>query len=158
MPYLIDGHNLIAALPDINIADPDDEAKLVNKLKGFVAKTGKKCTVVFDGGLPGGVSNLSTSGVKVVFAASLHTNADSLIMRRIRKTSDAPNWTAVSSDNEIRHCARAEGMRTLTSAEFARQMQRDSDPRETQGEKVNPSLSPEEVDQWMEAFGGDEDG
>ena len=35
MPYLIDGHNLIACLPDISLDDPNDEAQLVNKLKGF---------------------------------------------------------------------------------------------------------------------------
>ena len=42
MPYLIDGHNLIAKLPDIDIADPNDEAKLVTRLRGFAAKTSKQ--------------------------------------------------------------------------------------------------------------------
>ena len=54
MPYLIDGHNLIACLPDIDLDDPNDEARLVNRLKGFAAKARSKCIVVFDHGLPGG--------------------------------------------------------------------------------------------------------
>ena len=33
--YLIDGHNLIGQLPDLSLTDPDDEAKLVQKLTGF---------------------------------------------------------------------------------------------------------------------------
>ena len=106
MPYLIDGHNLIASLPDIDLADPDDEAKLVQKLRGFVARQRNKCTVIFDGGLPGGFSAMSNASVKVIFAASQHSNADSLLKRRISKIPDTRNWTLVSSDNELRDFAR----------------------------------------------------
>lgn len=33
MNYLIDGHNLIARTPGLSLADPDDEAKLVQLLR-----------------------------------------------------------------------------------------------------------------------------
>jgi hypothetical protein len=33
MPFLIDGHNLIGALPDLDLDDPDDEARLVERLQ-----------------------------------------------------------------------------------------------------------------------------
>ncbi|HEY1409924.1 MAG TPA: hypothetical protein VF434_13360, partial [Promineifilum sp.] len=75
MNYLIDGHNLIARTPDLSLADPDDEAKLVALLRRWaMADRRRKVTVIFDGGLPAGESrNLSGSGVKAIFAPN---NAD----------------------------------------------------------------------------------
>ena len=153
MPFLIDGHNLIAATPGIDLADEDDEAQLLIKIRGFAARTGKKCTVIFDGGLPGGVSNLSTKSVKVVFAASQHSSADSLITRRIRNTPDAPNWTVVSSDHEIRSVASRHRMKTQTSQEFARRLQRKRPRHDPRGEELHPPLPPDEVDAWLQVFG-----
>ena len=153
MPFLIDGHNLIAALPDIDLADEDDEAQLVIKLRGFAARTGKKCTVIFDGGLPGGESRLSNKSVKVIFAASQHSNADSLIMRRILNTRDAPNWTVVTSDREIRNYAGSCRMRTQTSQEFARRLRRNPRRQDPRGEEAHPNQTPEEVEDWLRMFG-----
>ena len=153
MPFLIDGHNLIAALPDIDLADPNDEAKLVNKLKGFAARSRKKCIVIFDGGLPGGQSPMSTTGVRVIFAASAHTNADALIKRRIDKMPDARDWMVVSSDNEIQGYARRYRMKTMTAARFSQELQRRAPAQEIPGEEVHPMLSDDEVDEWLGLFG-----
>ena len=158
MPYLIDGHNLIACLPDISLDDPNDEARLVNKLKGFAAKARRKCTVVFDGGLPGGFSAMSTGSVTVVFAASEHSNADSLIKRRIERTNDASKWTVVSSDREISSFAHRRQMKHIRSDQFARLLQSAEPEQETRGEEIHPTVSAEEVDEFYEAFGGEPDG
>ncbi len=158
MPYLIDGHNLIACLPDISLDDPNDEAKLVTKLKGFAAKTRKKCTVIFDGGLPGGFSSMSTKSVTVVFAASERANADSLIKRRVERTDDASKWTVVSSDHEIRSFARSHRMKQLSSIQFARLLQAPEPERETHGEEIHPTVTKEEIDEFYQAFGGEPDG
>ncbi len=47
MPLLIDGHNLIGRLPDLRLDDPDDEAKLVARLRTYCARTRKRITAVF---------------------------------------------------------------------------------------------------------------
>ena len=158
MPYLIDGHNLIACLPDISLDDPNDEAQLVNKLKGFAAKTRKKCTVIFDHGLPGGSSRMSTRGVQVVFAAAHHTSADDLIKRRISRTSDAPTWTVVSSDHAVLNHARSQRMKQMSSAQFAQLLGQTSSVEETRGEEIHPTVSAEEVDEFYAAFGGEPEG
>ena len=158
MPYLIDGHNLIACLPDISLEDPNDEARLVNKLKGFAARTRKKCAVIFDHGLPGGHSSMSTRGVQVTFAAAQHTSADELIKRRINKTNDAPNWIVVSSDHEVLNHARRQRMNCMTSTQFARLLQSSQPARESRGEEIHPTVSDEEIDELFRAFGGDSDG
>lgn len=158
MPYLIDGHNLIARLPDISLDDPNDEAKLVTRLRGFVAGGGKRCTVVFDGGLPGGQSSMSNMAVRVVFAAAQHSNADAVIKRLMQRVPDAGNWTVVSSDHDILNAARSQGMRQLTAGEFAQLLRSSGREEETRGEEVHPTVTTEEIDELFDAFGGEPDG
>ena len=153
MPYLIDGHNLIARLPDIDLDDPNDEAKLVIKLRGFVAMNRKKCTVIFDGGIPGGYSMMSNKSVKVIFASAFHTNADNVIKERIRKIPDARNWTIVSSDNEVLDYARRYHMRAKTSSEFAQHLQHKPRVQDSRGESLHVQVSKDEVDEWLDIFG-----
>jgi uncharacterized protein len=153
MPYLIDGHNLIARLPDIELDDPDDEAKLVIKLRGFVAMNRKKCTVIFDGGMPGGYSMMSNKAVKVIFASAFHTNADNVIKERIRKIPDSGNWTIVSSDNEVLDYARRFKMQAKTSSEFAQTLQRKPRIQDSRGESAHVQVSKDEVEEWLDIFG-----
>jgi len=153
MPYLIDGHNLIARLPDIDLEDPDDEAQLVIKLRGFVAKHGKKCTVVFDGGIPGGYSKMSNKSVKVIFASAFRSNADNLIKERIKKIPDARNWTIVSSDNDVLNFARRHKMKAQTSVQFVQTLQRKPRVQDSRGESLHVHVTKDEVDEWLDIFG-----
>lgn len=153
MPYLIDGHNLISYLPDIDLADPHDEAKLVLKLRGFCARTGKKVTVIFDKGLPGGTSALTTHSVKVIFASSERQNADTLIRDRVFSTPDARNWTLVSSDNEVLDSARQQGMKGMKCLDFAELLTRQRDSRPHRGINPNVYVPQSEVAEWLEIFG-----
>ena len=88
MAYLIDGHNLIGQLPDLSLNDPNDEAKLVQKLIGFAARQQKRVVVVFDSGLPGGKSRLSTGPGR----SDLRLTAQ---QRRRRDESDASSAPAI---------------------------------------------------------------
>lgn len=152
MPYLIDGHNLIGRLPDISLTDPNDEALLVQKLIGFAARTGKRCFVVFDHGLPGGSSRMSTGMVRVAFAP-VGVEADTIMMQRIKTSKDPGNWVVVSSDNMVLSAARRKRMQTLTSAEFAALMAPVSIPADESSDKPdNVILSPEEVEAWLKIF------
>ena len=156
MPYLIDGHNLIGALPDIDIEDPDDEAKLVIKLKGFVARKRTKCTVIFDGGLPGGASRLGGGSVTVIFASARHTNADALLKRRIGNIRDVGGWTLVSSDRDIADFARRRRMRQLASHEFAQELERREAAAPIDDDDEKPTPSQADTDHFMGLFGVDE--
>jgi predicted RNA-binding protein with PIN domain len=155
MPYLIDGHNLISYLPDISLDDPDDEGKLVTKLKGFAARVRKKIIVVFDNGLPGGESKMSNHSVKVIFASSKRTNADNVIKERIRAQKNPVTWTVVSSDHEVLNVAKQHRMKAMPCPEFATLLRRPVRPKTDPSEATNPYLSPEEVDEWMQLFGGE---
>ena len=151
MPLLIDGHNLIGRgqLPGLRLDDPDDEAKLVARLRTYCARTRKRITVVFDHGLPGGRSReLSGGGVEVVFASAGRT-ADGILRERVRRARDPRGLTVVTSDNEVIAVARARGARVMRSEEFAAQL---NVPRTVEAES-DVHLSAEEVEEWLNVFG-----
>jgi len=150
MPFLVDGHNLIGRLPDLRLDDPDDEAKLVARLRTYCARTRKRITVVFDHGLPGGRSReLSGGRLEVVFASVGHT-ADGILRERIRRTLDPRGLTVVTSDRQVIAAAQARGARVMRSEEFASQL---STPRTVEPER-DAHLSAEEIEEWLRVFGG----
>jgi predicted RNA-binding protein with PIN domain len=149
MPYLIDGHNVIAALPDINLEDDNDEAQLVLKLRTWSSRLRRKVIVIFDGGITGGSSaDLSSPDVHVVFAARFHTNADRIIRERLKSLRDARNWTVISSDLEVLDQARLVGAKVLTAQQFAEQLNRPTSPVPEKPDYVSPAA----VDNWLEIF------
>jgi predicted RNA-binding protein with PIN domain len=153
VPYLIDGHNLIGQIADLHLDDPHDEAKLVERLKSYMARKRKRCIVVFDSGLPGGLSrDLSTASVQAVFAHG-GTNADAIIRERIHNLRDPGNWIVVSADHEITAAAARRHVRILSPVEFAAGMSGPALPDD--GEDPDPHLSPDEVDDWLRLFGED---
>lgn len=158
MHYLIDGHNLIARVPGLSLADPDDEVKLLQLLKRWTAADARrKVTVIFDKGLPGGeAKHLSGGGVRAIFAPD-NRSADSLIIRRIEGIEDPAQHTVVSSDGAILRAAQRRRVPTQRSEAFAAAMVNErtfpgaarpaADPRD------NPTISPNEVSEWLELFG-----
>lgn len=162
MHYLIDGHNLIARIPDIDLSDPDDEAQLILRLKRWTAADGRRrVTVYFDRGLPGGRDpHFSGGPVEVIFTSSRKT-ADDLLIGRIRRVNNPPEFTLVSSDREVVSAAERRGMPVLDSETFAGQMAAESEERQSPqpqaSQKEEPLVSAEEVAQWMELFGPEPD-
>ncbi len=149
MPFLIDGHNLIGRLPDLRLDDPDDEAKLVARLRTYCARAGKRATVVFDRGLPGGRSDaLSNSRVEVVFAAT-GRSADGILRERIRRARDPRGLMVVTSDREVIAAAQSQGARVVRSEEFAARLE----PRQETSVEKDAHLSAEEIEEWLRVFG-----
>ena len=161
MHYLIDGHNLIGKMPDINLDDPDDEVKLVLRLRSWAARGRKRrVTVIFDRGLPGGVEKgLSSGPVKVIFASAGGT-ADALLIRRITQAQNPGEYTLVSSDLRVIRSAEARRMPVWRSEIFVARMSEDKSPGEGDlgaGETDSPQISPDEVDMWLGLFESDSD-
>ena len=152
MPVLIDGHNLIAHMPGMSLDDPDDEAKLVLRLRAYNARTRKKVTVVFDHGLPGGWSReLSTGPVQVVFAGS-HSNADRVILERIREAARPTEIKLVSSDGELGRAADARRVEVISSQEFAQMLTKPPPGKPRPSAREDVQLSKDEVREWMRVF------
>jgi hypothetical protein len=158
MPILIDGHNLIGQIPAIDIAAPDDEARLVLLLRRYAARRrGRKVVVIFDHGVYGHPGNLNGYGVETHFARS-PADADAELIRRIRAIRRRDEWLVVTSDRAVAGEARAHGIAVISSQEFARRLAARDQPRLSAREKIGERpLSAAEVEEWMRFFGFDEE-
>lgn len=155
MPYIIDGHNLIAALPDVSLADIDDEQQLLEKLDRFCASTRRKVLVFFDQGQI--EAGLLQSGhfLRAVFVRPPRT-ADDAIRAELKKLGrNAVNWTVVSSDREVKHAAQEAGASTVDSQAFAEKLILLND--EVEPDKSEVTLSDDELEDWLRLFQSKED-
>ena len=155
MSILIDGHNLIGQMNDLSLADPDDEAKLVQRLRVYRNAFNQPITVIFDSGdnyTP--PHDLSGGGVTVVFANGSNS-ADKHLITRIERCANPRRLMVVSSDHEIQQSARSRGAQVITSQEFARKMTQTHAPKHKQRTsrlKRDQTVSKREVEEWLKIF------
>ena len=149
MPILIDGHNLIGRMPQLSLADPDDEESLARLLVAYAARVGKKVTVVFD---PGDAFKLPSTHrlgrVEAVFAGQGST-ADALIGRRVDRSPNPGEWLVVTSDQRLADRVARRGARTRSAEAFAEEM---GAALESAPERGQGPLSPDEVRHWLQLF------
>jgi predicted RNA-binding protein with PIN domain len=154
MHLLVDGHNLIAQMPGISLADADDEARLVLLLRGFAArKRGRLVLVVFDRGVYGHPQQLDGYSVTCHFAKSPQ-DADTQLIRRLRTLKRPGEWMLVSSDRAVARVAEERGVRVIGARDFAAQLLAPTAPRANQPEeKPERRLSEAEIAEWLAIFG-----
>jgi predicted RNA-binding protein with PIN domain len=126
--YIIDGHNLIGVMPDIKLGDPDDEVRLLERLRLYRASSGgQKILAFFDGGdLPpnpaqvlGPRSNhLSSPGIEVRFSEPGQT-ADDAIIAFLQSRTQPGQYAVITNDAELAGRARASGASSLRASDFA---------------------------------------
>jgi len=157
MPYLIDGHNLIPKIPGLSLVEIDDELHLVELLQDFCRRTQKRVEVYFDNAPPGQPLARSYGNVLARFVRQ-GSSADRAIRDRLRRLGrEARNWIVVSSDREVQAAARAARAEVISSEDFSALLQ-GNPPRRTGDPGARPDgLAPEEVDEWMDFFGFDDD-
>lgn len=153
MPYVIDGHNLIGKLPGVHLDDLDDEQALIEILQVFCQAAGKDVEVFFDRSASGHARARVHGRVTARYVRSGET-ADQAIARRLKNLgNEAANWTVVSSDNQVQAAAHRSRARALSVEAFIRQMDQGGE----EGKPVEPQLSADEIDDWLEMFGGEDD-
>ncbi len=154
MPYLIDGHNLIPHIPGLSLEDMDDEVKLIHILQGYASQKHTRVEVYFDRAPASRAGSQSFGIVKVHFVRQDSTADKAMIKRLSRMGKDAKNWTVVTSDREILVEARSAHSQTLSSAEFAADLNTSESGKLNDSDKeTDPEISNREVDYWMDQFG-----
>lgn len=148
MPYLIDGHNLIGRMPDLELADPEDERKLIARLRAYLGRVHKQAMVIFDKGLPGGAAQWSDHILEVRFAAAPKT-ADELIIDRVRRSRNPRGLTVVTSDAAVAQAVRQAGAQVRDARVFARALA--TPPPGASAKETG--LSATEVAEWEQLFG-----
>lgn len=151
MPYLIDGHNLIGVMPDVTLEDPDDEAMLIVRLRGYLARSGKKAVVYFDRRAPGAADPAPGAGLTVRFVSAPRTADDAIEAYLARLGRQAANWVVVSSDHRVAETAARAGARHLSSPAFYRQMT-GFEAERGEDEKPEVPTSEAEIDRWRRLF------
>lgn len=154
MSYLIDGHNLIAAVPGIHLDQVDDETQLIQALGGFCRRRKKRVEVFFDNAPPGQPRTRKYGMVTAHFIRQGRT-ADQAIVARLRQIGRAaPNWTVVTSDREVQAAARAARAQLITSQDFARQLGESGPAPQSASRETDPNLemSDDEVTKWLDEF------
>jgi hypothetical protein len=155
MPYLIDGHNLIPKIPGLNLQALDDEEQLIKLLQEYCRRQRKQVEVFFDNAPPGGV-RARNFGLVIARFVRQGSTADQAIRERLTRLGRlARNWTVVSSDLAVQSAARAVQARPMPSEAFTRLLVSALDAQAVdQGENIEAGVDKEELDGWLELFGG----
>jgi predicted RNA-binding protein with PIN domain len=159
--YLIDGHNLIGTelIPGIRLDQENDEEQLVRWLQARQPLLRRKLVVVFDSGIPAGTSaDLSGGAVQAVFAAMRRSNADNVIKNWVRKSPAPQNITVVSDDIDVRETVQRAGADVLGELEFLSLIEKKAAEQaasRTRAQKEKPRLSKEELEDYLQMFGGE---
>ncbi len=138
-PFLIDGHNLIGRLPDVDLGQPDDEAQLLQRLHAYRVRNGYPQLVVFfdSGMLPGTGSTPPAYGMEVHFAPP-HLKADDEIVAYLRAQPEPGQFTVVTSDRELAARSRALGANVKPADDFARSLANPRRPAARPREEPGP--------------------
>lgn len=151
MPLLIDGHNLIGHSPDLSLSDPNDEAKLIARLKAYIARTGKEITVVFDPGAncdPAGYGRFREGRLEVIYAQG--RTADDVIREIVGDVKDKQGLIVVTSDRRLENFTRQCGVRVCPAIEFEREIRQTLKAAPDEGEK--PTAGASEISEWAGIF------
>jgi len=141
----------------MSLQDLDDEIQLVNLLQEFCRIRRKQVEVYFDNAPPGSPGARNYGRVVARFIRQGRTADQAIQMKLKRLGGEARNWTVVSSDGEVQANARAARAKILTAEVFAQQLFEALGDTADSYLEPESDLSPEEVEDWMQIFGFDED-
>lgn len=153
MPYLVDGHNLLAQTPGLSLRRPDDRRRLLQALAGFSRARRCRITVVFDGDpVPGWRDELHLGAVRVLHSGAGRT-ADTALLELIRSSRRPADMILVTSDRSLHDKGRHLGARGMRGHVFRKMMAEGSGRGARPSEKPERS-DPEELAYFMELFEG----
>jgi uncharacterized protein len=127
MSLIIDGHNLIGILPDIQLDQPDDERRLLERLRAYRAWSGGRPLIVFFDRSPSRAlerstypqtTDLSSPGIQVRFAEPGQT-ADDAIVEYLQGRAQPGQYAVVTNDQGLSWRVRDAGASVLSGSEFA---------------------------------------
>ncbi|MGQ9904586.1 MAG: NYN domain-containing protein [Anaerolineae bacterium] len=153
MPFLIDGHNLIGQMPDLSLSDPNDEDKLIARLKQFADRANKRITVVFDPSPTDTTPRIGHGRARIgnltVLYALPGNKADDVIRNMVGEIKDKQGWIVVTSDAAVANFTRMTGIRVESSTDFIKRLRAALSERPS-AEKPQPSSR--EIDKWADVF------
>jgi uncharacterized protein len=158
MPYIIDGHNLIPKIPDLDLAAVDDEVQLIELVQEYCRLRRKSAEIYFDNAPPGQPKARRYGQVLARFVRPGQTADDAIHARLHRLGPEARNWIVVSSDQQVQLAVRAARAQSVSSEAFARLLIETLRAGEGKpGQDAGGALDEGELQEWLDLFssGGD---
>lgn len=156
MPLIIDGYNLLHSMHKTNEdSDAISDIQLCRIVDIFLAQTGQKGEIIFDGAGPPDKSRFDNMKKLEVFFAGPGRDADTVIENKIKASTAPKRLTVVSSDRRVLQAARARRTATIKSNVFWDNLQKQLSRKKTAREPAEKyrGLSESETKQWLEFFG-----
>jgi predicted RNA-binding protein with PIN domain len=153
MNYMIDGHNLIGKLAELDLSMADDELRLIELLNRFGQHNRGRIEVYFDGAPVNQAGSQNFGRVRAYFVPQRQTADQAISIRLAKLGKSARNWVVVSSDHSVQAAAHEARAGVMPSEEFAKQIQtRLTAQRGEEAATTDEVLSEHEVDEWLAIF------
>lgn len=151
--YIIDGYNLIHAIPALKktLAHNGESARelLIHSIGQLTHQKKFRCTIVFDGSTPDNSKKQSAHApVHVIFSSP--QTADAKIKQMIEHSKNRSLLVIISSDREILNFAQVCSCQSHSSNYFANLL---SESGESITEKSDTPLTKSQIDEWLKIFG-----
>jgi predicted RNA-binding protein with PIN domain len=155
MPVIIDGHNLLWSIRNIEEDSSITDAGLCKILDGYFGITGKRGEIIFDGiGPPNKTEFETIKNVEVTFSGRA-TDCDTVIEQRILDSTAPKLLTIISSDRRLRDAASARKGSAVNSEDFwdevKKRLARHKPGKEPPGKRKG--LTESETELWLKTFG-----
>ena len=156
MLFLIDGYNLLwSAQKSDEDAQSITDLALCKLVSEYLRLKKAKGQIIFDGiGPPDKTAFYSITALEVLFTGNA-TDADSVIINKIRTYSAPKHLTVVTSDRRIRNAASIKKVILVKSEVFFEQMLFQLSRRKKSVEPAakRRGISDAETEHWMKLFG-----
>jgi len=155
MPVIIDGHNLLWAIRNIEDDSSITDAGLCKILDGYFGETREKAEIVFDGiGPPDKIVFETIRNIEITFSGRA-SDCDTLMEQRILDSTASKLLTIVSSDRRLRDAADARKAVAVKSEDFWDGVKKQLGRRKTSKEpkEKRSGLTESETELWLKTFG-----
>ena len=150
----IDGHNLIPKIRGISLNMLDDEMALIRVLSEYARLARKKLDVYFDNAPFDKAGTRKYGSITAHFVREGDT-ADEAIIRRVRNMKQkARNVKVISSDQHIQRQVQACQATTMSSDDFAKEIEKTLSASPSGGKPDPNHQSEGEIEQWLQLFKG----
>lgn len=145
---IIDGHNLIGALPNLSLSDPNCKDKLLELLNSFYEIINERIIIVFDGSDFLNAEKYCRNKLEVRYPPK-DESADFIIKKLIEKYKYNMGVKLITSDNELKFLAKRRGLITRPSRQFGYEISATISRSQLDTGKY---LAPISTNEWMEYF------
>jgi predicted RNA-binding protein with PIN domain len=157
MPYLIDGNNLLGTVKSLDLNAPGARESLTTLLSRYRSAKGNAITVVYDGPPPAGMRDDIHMGKLRVIYAGPKSDADSVIKRIVREAKNPKSYIVVSTDKQVFSYCKWAGAEAIKCDIFFNDMQKVFAQLPDSKSAPKNKLSENEVDDWLDYFGMEEE-